>query len=187
MCYRDEGWFYLSEDIDITSTIITQTLYVDLNDIETPLKYLYESVGYVMFNSSETYGRYRFNVERNELELEDNWWEFLSQPSKILMNSIKYLNFQQYDKDYSKITYKLDISLGNITNQFGRKVLNFLEVTGVIGGIFELLDIIIGAIISFIYSQMLKKELQKDLVIAQSEIVKLQDSIKKILNKDSGI
>ena len=173
-------------DFDSITKLITQTLYVDLNDLETPIKYLYTEVGYFDFTIASNLQTFQFEVERNEIELEDNWWDFLSQPSQIQMNSLSYKEsqFTEFDGIKSRLLWR--INLGKVTNQFGRKVLNFLEVTGVIGGIFELLDILVGAFISFIYSYMLKRELQKDLVVAQSEIVKLQESLKKIQNNDSG-
>ena len=166
--------------------IITQQLYVDLNDLENPLKPLYTNELFYDFALLNEIKYMHLEIERQQIELEDNWWDILSQSSIINRNSIRYAGSSSEKSNSNSNKLILTIGLGEKINQFGRKVLNFLEVTGVIGGIFELLDILIGAIISFVYAYMFRKELKKDLAIAQTEIHKLQESIKKIKKKNSG-
>ena len=138
----------------------TQQMYVDLDDLENPLKPLYQEP--IHHNLIKDFGYYyhSFNVERNELELDDDWWDVLSSPSKVRFNSLKYIGFQKDEISNRRSILSCAIVLGEQTNQFGRKVLNFLEVTGIVGGIFEIWDIVFGSFIGFAYSYMFKRELK---------------------------
>ena len=140
--------------------MISEQKYVDLNDLDQPLKTLYTDEFFHSFES-ELYDRqYYYSLEKNEVNLDDNWWNSIFDPPTITFNSLKFFRHQttkleQYDKEIKIIFLK-----GARTNQYGRKVLSVFEVTGLIGGIFELLDIVIGTLIGFAYSFAFKIELK---------------------------
>ena len=78
-------------------------------------------------------------VERNEVELEDNWWDIISNPSEFEFNSLSFDSHQESDdKAHFGALVSIEFSLGDKIHQFRRKVLNFLEVSGILGGIFEI-------------------------------------------------
>jgi len=55
--------------------------------------------------------------------------------------------------------YRLRVDLNSNTFQYKRKVFNFLEVTGIIGGLFELFEVVFGIIIGIISSYSLRGQL----------------------------
>ncbi|CAI2380739.1 unnamed protein product [Moneuplotes crassus] len=164
-----------------------QSRYVDLNDLDNPIKSIYWDYTLGTVGDLENWGahRYKFDILRNEVELQDTWWNFLSNPTTKEFKSVDTDSYN-YERlgDYLATLYTIDFSLGEKTNQYGRKVLNFLDVTGVVGGLFEILDIFAGIIIGYLYTYNLKREITKDLVKADNKIQDLQKSIDEILKKD---
>ena len=59
----------------------------------------------------------------------------------------------------------LEIKLSKDTYQYKRKVLNFLEVTGIIGGLFELFEVVFGIIIGMISSYSLRGQLIEEIKV----------------------
>ena len=161
--WKDGNWLNLplnhAYQLEVYGTI--QTLYADLNDLDQILKYKYS----VIFNHNLKliYGKYadKVLVERNEVELEDNWWDIISNPSEFEFNSLS-LDSHQESEDGSQIRAQVFVyfSLGDQIHQYRRKVLNFLEVSGILGGIFEIWDLVLGALIGLIYSYLFKRELK---------------------------
>ena len=103
---------------------------------------------------------YYMSIDKNEVNLDDNWWNSILDPPKIKFNSIRMKGIEYKQERHSKKEFKCLIGLGEKTNQFGRRVLNVFEVTGLIGGIYEVLDIVIGTLIGFAYSFAFKVELK---------------------------
>ena len=118
--------------------LTTQQLYVDLGNLDHTLKPLYETqIVYDLLDITGYYS-YSYLVERNELNLEDDWWNVVSSQNKLKFNSLKYDGLKSEKLFSTQTIFECTIGLGSQTNQFGRKVLNFLEVTGIVGGIFEI-------------------------------------------------
>ncbi|CAI2387583.1 unnamed protein product [Moneuplotes crassus] len=164
-----------------------QSRYVDLNDLDNPIKSIYWDYTLGTTDDLGNWGahRYKFDILRNEVELQDTWWDFLSNPTTKEFKSVDTDSYN-YERvgEHLATFYTIDFSLGEKTNQYGRRVLNFLEVTGVVGGLFEILDIFVGIIIGYLYTYSLKREITKDLVKADNKIQDLQKSIDEILKKD---
>ena len=103
---------------------------------------------------------YALSVDQNEVNLDDNWWNSILDPPKIKFNSLRFTSSKNKKSSHINKTVECLIELGERTNQFGRRVLNVFEVTGLIGGIYEVLDIVIGTLIGFAYSYAFKVELK---------------------------
>ena len=86
--------------------------------------------------------------------------------------------------------FRLHFALDHREFQYNRSILNFLEVSGSIGGIFEILEVLIGAISGYLTSYFFKMELKHDLERTQSNyekvILKINSLQKKVerLNKE---
>ena len=132
---------YSSEAGSLDFTIVTEQQYVDLGDLDKVLKPLYTTIGSTSFVSGVQTNKFSLGIEKNELNLEDNWWEIVSLPNKVKFNTIQFQGKETYHHSFTDIFFIIRIELKGQTNQFGRKVLGILEVTGVVGGIFELFDI----------------------------------------------
>jgi len=144
----------------LTFQIVTEQQYVDLGDLDNVIKPLYAPLELISFLTGHFKSEIELGIEKNEINLEDNWWEILSLPEKIKFNTIQFLTKQTSRYSIRENFILINVILKGQTNQFGRKVLGVLEVTGVVGGIFELFDILVGTLIGFIYSYMFKKELK---------------------------
>ena len=118
--------------------VTTQRLYLDLDDIDNPLKPLYEEQIFHDLIRNTGYNHYSYLIERNELNLEDDWWNVVSNPSNIKFNTLKYQGLKDSEDYSARSIVRISMSLSPQTNKYGRKVLNFLEVTGTVGGIFEI-------------------------------------------------
>ena len=63
---------------------------MDLDDLENTLKPLYEEeVSHNLIKDSGYY-YHQYLIERNELNLEDNWWNVISSPEEVEFHSLKY-------------------------------------------------------------------------------------------------
>ena len=61
--------------------------------------------------------------------------------------------------------FKLRIVISSNKFQYKCKVLNFLEVTGIIGGLFELFEVVFGIIIGIVSSYSLRGQLIEEIKI----------------------
>ena len=150
-----------------------------MSDLEDTLKVEYSEVYVIDLNRETGDNQWDFKIERNELYLQDNWYMILTDPIKSTFNSLDS-NFVSRREQFNGDKYSFIFSLSQRKNQYSRQVLTFLEVTGILGGIFEIIDIFAGALLGFIYTSFMKKELNQELVRAHNKIQKLADSIEKI-------
>ncbi|CAI2387633.1 unnamed protein product [Moneuplotes crassus] len=179
------------EDKEIYIYQEIQTKYVDLDDYEAPIKYYYTDYAITNQNTNiiDGFHEFTYKIKRNSLELEDHWWDFLSSSEEREFNSVEtnpehVILSADYDP-YTSSRFNFRFQLSEEINQYGRRVTNFLEVTGTIGGLFEILDIIVGIIIGYFYSKSLKKQIGQDLYKANKRIIVLENSIQKILKMPS--
>ena len=154
--------------------------YVDLNDINNPIKsYLVSDMDFQLLQRD-----YHFKdifIERNEVVLQDDW------VLNLLNNGPKYFNsfgkeraYQYYTiEDSLTLQAQIRVRLSDKINQYNRKIVNLLEVTGTLGGIFEISEIVIGICISFITSYIHNKDLRRDLNEAHYKLEELRKIIKK--------
>ncbi|CAI2363920.1 unnamed protein product [Moneuplotes crassus] len=169
-----EGYFTVNFDV--------QHKYVDLDDLDNPFKYYYRSygIGGSELEEFSGYNGYRYDLNRNEIELQDTWWDFLTNPEPHKLLNINSDHTYSHDEQ-ATTQYTVFFILGDQTYQYGRKVLNFLEVTGIVGGLFEILDIFIGIFIGYIYNYNLKREIRRDLTKSEEKIQELEANMKEIL------
>ena len=161
--WNGNNWIDFSNNAyhDISVSLKTQQYYVDLNDLDNVLKPIYKDVNHISLATKSQFYHTEYLIERNEIKLEDNWWDIIFGSSTLTFNSLKFGRDRFTDEI---ITDKLDrgisfeVYLGDQTNQFRRKVSNLLEVAGVIGGILKLWDLFFGSFIGFLYTYMFKNE-----------------------------
>ena len=154
--------------------------YADLNDIENPFKtYIISNLGFGLtpgiYHSKDIF------IERNEVTLQDDWIFNLLESKPTHFNSVgqttpNNIPFPLEDKIYGLIS----IRLSDKTNQFRRKIGNLFEVTGIIGGIFEVLQIAIGTLLGFLSHYIKNKDMMRDLKNAQQELLNLKEVINTI-------
>mmetsp|Transcript_18122 Transcript_18122/g.16033 ORF Transcript_18122/g.16033 Transcript_18122/m.16033 type:complete len:252 (-) Transcript_18122:425-1180(-) len=147
--------------------------YVDLNDIDNPIKDHYLS--YPVQNVSGGIGL-SLKLVRNEVILEDSFWPSLFEPKTIKFNSIEIAS-EAVTKDN---VFGYELTLSDEIHQYRRQVLSFLEVTGIIGGIFELFEILFGFIVGIYSSQVFKNDISKKFNQTDKEVYQLRKSLNRI-------
>ena len=150
-------------------SILTTTIksnYVDLNDIQNPIKpFYFTQDGFTV--SQGKFDRLSLKVSSNQVSLEDSLLSNLLPPDYQRFNSISKTDAisQNFAGDLltPNYSFRIEISLDNREFQYTRNILDFLEVSGTIGGIFEVLEVFIGAISGYLTSYFFRKELKHDL------------------------
>lgn len=160
---------------------------MDLNDFENPIKYHYSGYSFGTYSSNEKTGSNQvfIKIERNEVQLQDSWWDFLSPPDVINFNNVQSTFEAISHKDADTLSYEVALLLSERKNQYGRKTINFLEVTGTVGGLFEIIDIFAGMFIGYIFSASLKKQIRQDLHKAEGRISDLERQIQLMKRKSA--
>ena len=140
--------------------MISEQKYVDLNDLDQSIKTLYTNELRYSFVHDVKSRNYHYKIDKNEVNLDDNWWNSIFDPPQDKFNSLRFYKTEDIESSIFTQEVQVFFDLGERTNQFGRRVLNMFEVTGLIGGIYEVLDIVIGTLIGFAYSFAFKTELK---------------------------
>ena len=167
--------------------VISQQKYVDLNDIENPSKSYYREESFVDFTKAHISHTDTFKAERNTIKLEDTWWEFLFGSTTI---NFKTLSFEQSFEERPNImngSYSIVIGLSSQSNLYQRKMISFMEIFGLIGGLIIWSQLFCSTIPSFVLGSILNNKFKKELAWAQSELKKVEDSILKIKNISKNI
>ena len=172
----------------ISIIFYSQQKYIDLNDKDQPLKLLYKTESSFTSDSLFESVKNTFKIVKNQIELEDTWWEFLFGSTTKYLNNIKY--------EESKITseeriadshFSFIMSLSRESNHYSRKSSNFLETLGFIGGLVFVSQLLFGTLLPFIWGFAIKNNFKKELEKASSEIEKLNDSITKLTKSSKKV
>jgi hypothetical protein len=76
--------------------------------------------------------------------------------------------------------FLIDFKFSSNVIQYKRKVFNILELTGILGGIFEVFDIAFGFILGGLSSLMFKKDLREDVAKAEEQYNSLKITIEEL-------
>ena len=125
----------------------------------------------------------KLKVREHEVVLEDSVW-----PSLIDTDPVKFISIQDYtlEKEVSPDLpgmFLVMLEKDSLIDQHNRRVLNILEVTGILGGIFEIFEIGFGFLLGVYASYVFKREMYLDILNAQNKYLKLEDSINKLEEK----
>lgn len=165
---------------------IVAYLDLDLNDIGNPVKT--NSIETVSFNMSNIIANVIMtSVEKVEYSLEDSLigLNFIDNKEQFYRFSRgKYQDM--YDLSYINSNYSqvnIQIRLDPSVKQYRRKLFNLFELTGILGGVFELFDVFLGFILGSVSSYMFKQELAGDIKKAQTQYDSLKLKIEQLEHK----
>lgn len=169
---------------DLFTEVYVKTKYVDLNDIENPFKTVILQPK-KMFSKKFRRSYYSAKIQINEVFLEDSYWFYLypPEPKRILtMNEISLESILDAENTDFPGTYgsQILIDLNPKVEQYKRNVLTFLEVTGILGGIFELFEIIIGFLVGILTSYHFKRDLRAEIRVQEEKYQQLKNQIDDI-------
>lgn len=162
--------------------MLIENNYIDFTDIDSPLKKYVEDI-YILNEVSQISMGMNFYIRKNKYELEDSIFpsigakagEFLS------VERTQEYYFNREDDDLFVIYLAVDPQI----DAYSRKVLPLLEVTGTLGGIFEIFEICAGLFIGFISKYMLRMSLYKDILKADEKLHNLTEKLEGLsLNKN---
>jgi hypothetical protein len=171
---------------DLIIGLHTYNKYINLNDIEKTVEERYTIDYDTQFGLTDSTFDYKIN--KIELTKEDSYWFYIYPPAPITIynldtveksssNEIVEVPCEEGEANCMRF-YKVSLrySISTDVKQYKRKVFNILELTGIIGGIFELFEILISLTIGVITSCWFKRELNKDIQKAnlQYNIIKTQ-------------
>jgi hypothetical protein len=139
--------------------VMVSTLYLDFNDVETPIKRQYDASNYVYINKDlSTY--HDINLAKSEYVLYDNlfWSDTVSSIGEFYQvdYSTHHVSERESVNDY--LVY-LDIQMSNKIYQYERRIYSFYTLASNIGGFFEIVHITCKIIVGYfsfkIYSHTL--------------------------------
>ena len=117
-------------------------LYFDFNDLETPVKHIsYQRQIHIQSNDVAVICN--VYIRKNEYSLSDSIWQLFSNDEEKGV----FYSIEKIEVDYKPLSIftrnLLEVNLvpDDLVNIYNRRVLSFLEVTGILGGIFEVLEI----------------------------------------------
>ncbi|CAI2363173.1 unnamed protein product [Moneuplotes crassus] len=159
--------------------------YVDLNDIDNPIKRFYDDEIELVFKQNK-HVLVDLKLRQHEVILEDSLLPTFSDPDPIYFNSIEDYKYSEEEIDdpgyfYGKV--QIRIRKDSQVEQHRRKVLNFLEVTGILGGLFEVFEIGVGVLIGLYSSFIFKRSLYKDISKYEQKFEAMEKCIAKLENK----
>ena len=173
--------------------IIVESKYSDLNDLKQPIKPYLGDLGFWPLNPYKRLS-IRPTIERHELDLQDSIFTYFSNEEPLVFNKVweresvtfATQEFFQQDVLYQSLV-SIDIGIATNVYQSKRKVLTIFEVTGFLGGIFELFEIIFGFILGTISSYTFKRQILDELKESRDQYLELKaqlDDLRK--EKDSS-
>ena len=170
----------------LTISMYTKTKYVDLNDIQNPLKIEPRFTGKWTLSNAILQVN---NVELtpHEVILEDTLWFYFQEPEPIRFLKVQDWNeVRQFGQPFfhSKLVTEtplgIYIHLGQSTSQYRRKVLTIFEVTGFLGGIFEIFEVTVGLLLSYLSFYSFKYNIEKEIVKANKRHEKTIQEFQKL-------
>ncbi|CAI2361122.1 unnamed protein product [Moneuplotes crassus] len=167
----------------IPITMHLNNRYVDLNDIENPIKRYYDKEYRFQFRKDKIQ-RVHMKLRKHEVILEDSFFPFPWNSEPIYFNSIE--DFEIFEEDSFSGLIRIEIVRDSQVDQHRRRVLNFLEVTGILGGIFELFEVCFGVLIGFYSSFMFRRKIYKDILKCERKFQAMQKSISELEKKVSS-
>ena len=154
--------------------VLSKSLYADLDDIDNPIKEYTEVIVAKSLHYFEE-RLYTTTVSQQEVILEDTLWFYFKDPTPIIFNKMGDIDKVNMDLivDYESVInnpesrqsrpFMLFLELDSNIYQYRRKVLTLLEVTGFLGGIYEIFEIVFGIIIGNLSSWLFRKNIHNEI------------------------
>ncbi|CAI2373924.1 unnamed protein product [Moneuplotes crassus] len=174
---------------DISKEIINKSIisvhvknkYVDLNDIENPIKDYTETLRNIQIKTGIR-TRVTMKLRKHEVVLDDSLFPLPWSTEPIYFNSLEdYSIYEEMpivgDSDGEVV---FEIVKDDRIDQHHRKLLNFLEVTGILGGMFEVFEVGFGAIIGIYASFIFKKRLGMDVKLYEAKFETISKEMKEL-------
>ena len=185
-----DNWGQTIVPLDIlqyaTIRLYVESKYPDLNDLDEPIKPYFQTLGSWSLNPFKSL-IIKPTIERHELDLEDSIFTYFSNDDPLVFNKVweeESVTFESHEflnrGSIYEIPATIDISLGANVYQYKRKVLTIFEVTGFLGGVFEIFEIIFGFILGTISSYTFKRQILVELKESRDQYFELKTQLAEL-------
>ena len=131
--------------------MILLTPYFDFNDLENPIKYQLSDLQYMVLDSSYFYSA-NLKVRKNFYTLYDSIFGLSNEQSGTFYS---YEDSNAYTlPPYENYLARIDIQLDAQIDRYERTVQTIFEAIGTIGGIYEILRIVIGTLVGLFVNKV---------------------------------
>ncbi|CAI2384597.1 unnamed protein product [Moneuplotes crassus] len=175
--------------VSIKSVISVKSKYVDLNDFDNPIKEYTETLFDIPFHPF-TFNYGSIFIEKQEVTLDDSIFSPFFEPKQIKFSKVanreKHQIFSRVLdvlEGYPILGYRMLIRLSDETVQYSRQAFTFLELTGTLGGIFEVCKVSLSFLFGLAYSYFSKKSLANEIKKNMSMIVETQKELQALKEK----
>mmetsp|Transcript_23816 Transcript_23816/g.21158 ORF Transcript_23816/g.21158 Transcript_23816/m.21158 type:complete len:195 (-) Transcript_23816:495-1079(-) len=149
--------------------IVLDNFYFDLNAIENPIKNYFRTE-VLHFISAEIASGLNIYIRRNTYSIRDSIWpSFWTNEKEGVFYSIERVEKYSRDKGSNEV-FQIQIIQDSQTDHYTMRILNLLEVTGTLGGVFELLSIAVGFIMGIYSSYSLNLEIKERFIVKEKEV-----------------
>ncbi|CAI2385176.1 unnamed protein product [Moneuplotes crassus] len=166
--------------------ISVKSKYVDLSDSDNPIKEYIETLFEIplhpkMFNYGGIF------IERQEVTLDDSIFSPFFESTQIKFNKVANREKHQVFTrsldtlgGYPVLGYRMLIKLSDETVRYSRQAFTFLELTGTLGGIFEVGKVSLSFLFGLVYSYFSKKSLVNEIKKNTSMLVETQKELQAL-------
>ena len=142
--------------------VLVDNVYLDFTDLNQFIKNYIKSEIIRFVNKDFTSGL-RVYLRKNYYNIRDSIWPSFWNDEKVgEFSSIERVeNFVQ--NKYAKSIFRIEIYIDPQVDNYSARIINILDITGTIGGVFELLKITIGFVIGIYSSKSLNRSIENRL------------------------
>lgn len=166
--------------------LFVKSKYVDLNDLENPIKEYTQMIG-LWKTHPEIYKQTNIYVQGHQVTLEDSLFEPISINEPIKFNKVcekentdEFQSFALGVNALSNIPYTFTIGLSSDVYEYKRTAFALFEVTGIIGGLFEIFEVSFSLIFGVLYSHFSKKSLAVKVRQNMMRLAKTQKDLQEL-------
>ncbi|CAI2385165.1 unnamed protein product [Moneuplotes crassus] len=172
--------------VSLKVMISVKSKYVDLSDSDDPIKEYTENLFDIPLHPK----MYKYGgifIERQEVTLDDSIFSPFFEPTQIKFNKVanreKHQVFTRLVDEldgYPYFGYRMLIKLSDETVRYSRQAFTFLELTGTLGGIFEVGKVSLSFLFGLVYSYFSKKSLVNEIKKNTSMLVETQKELQAL-------
>lgn len=141
--------------------VLTSYTYFDYQNMENPLRSLIDDTHFLELDPYK-HSNYYIYLAKNEYTLYDNFYDTSTPTQTGIFYDIFKNNIGYKVKDTPWFA-RVQIRVSSKIYQYERRVYSFMDLTGQVGGLFELIEICLTLILGFISTRLLTYSMIKDL------------------------
>lgn len=168
------------------SGFYVKSKYVDLNDLDNPIKEYTEALNEWKLHP-EIFYRPNYYIDRHEITLEDSVLGGFTDDDPIMLNKICERESVEIQENIgigvdflADAPYSFTIQLSPDKYQYKRSVFTFFELVGIIGGLFEVFEISFALLFGLAYSHFAKQSLATQIRKNRAELSATKTELKKL-------